>query len=260
MDPLLTDGDLGPFLSLGVRMNRSFRVQMERAIRAQCSEGVIPQVHDALYAPVKQATAPLCDAIQAAIDEALGADARESLRAQHRRALAELRRMLGGGAKERDLQHRLVDAGLLAITCGVVQEVAMNATEDHRGMRMDLVLESKIAEPTQVIELKRGSHLLLVRMGQLTERLSKQFRSALKQVEGYGRRLETDQTAIQSIEARQGIRIHRPELRLIAGRRLPDADSYHLLSSAESDAAASGLELQIYTWDGLLAELERIVG
>jgi hypothetical protein len=230
---------------------------MERAIRAQVSEGVILQVHDALYAPVKQA-ARVGDAVQAAIDEALGVDSRKSLRAQRRRALADLRRLLSDGAKERDLQDRLVDTGLVAVTRRVVQEVTMNATKDHRGMRMDLVLESEISEPTQIVELKRGSHLLLARMGQPTERLSRQLRKALKQLEGYGLRLESDAAEIQRLEDRYGIRVHKPELRLIAGRRLPDVNGYHLLSSAESDAD-SELKLQIYTWDGLLAELERIV-
>jgi hypothetical protein len=60
---LFTQGDLTPFLSL--------RLNMERAIRAQCSEHVIMQVHDAIYAPVKRATAQVHNAVEAALDEAV---------------------------------------------------------------------------------------------------------------------------------------------------------------------------------------------
>jgi hypothetical protein len=255
VDRLLTDGTLAPFLS---HRMRTLRVRVERAIRAKCSEDVILQVHDACYAPVKRATASVQDAIQSALDEALPEDFRVSSRAQHRSSLTALRDLLDSGAKERTLQNALVP--LLEVTCRVVQEVTMNATEDHRGMRMDLVLESETAEePTQIVELKRGSHLLLARRGKPTEWLSRQLEKALGQVQEYGRRLESDAAATALIEARHALRVHNPELRLIAGRRLPNDVGYHLLSSAESTAAASGLDLQIYTWDALLAELERVL-
>jgi hypothetical protein len=217
------------------------------------------QVHDAIYTPVKRATAQVQNVIEAALGEALGMDPASSLRSQHGRALIALRALLENGAKERALQDALVDSGLLLLNCRVLQEVTMSATEDHRGMRMDLVLDSKTDEPSQIIELKRGSHLLLTRRGRPTEQLSRELRKAVEQLKTYGDRVESDAATALDLEERFGIRFDKPELRLVAGRRLPDAHNYHLLSLAEADANNSGLQLQIYTWDGFLAELERIV-
>jgi Domain of unknown function (DUF4263) len=248
---VFSDGDLNPFLSL--------RVQMERAIRAQCSENVILQVHDAVYAPVKRATEQLNNAVEAALAEALGFNPSASARARQRTSITSLRALLNEGAKERALQDGLIASGLLAVTCRVIQEVTMSVTDNHCGMRMDLVLAPAFAESTQIVELKRGSHLLIARRGKPTERLSKQFTMAIEQLQGYGQRLESDAVAVARIEERHGIQIHKPELRLIAGRRLSDANEYHLLSAAESEESASSLQLQVYTWDGFLAELERIV-
>lgn len=251
MNRIFTQGDLNPFLSL--------RLSMERAIRLQCSEHVIMQVHDALYAPIKRATAHVRDAIEAALGEAFGIDPASSLRHQHSRAIATLHALLESGARERALQDALIDSGLLSLNCKVIQEVTMKPTEGHRGMRMDLVLDSKADEPTQIVELKRGSHLLLARKGKPTERLSRQLRKAVEQLKKYGDRVESDAETAVDLEERLGIRFDKPELRLIAGRRLTDADGYHLLSRAEADSSNSSLQLQIYTWDGFLAELERIV-
>ena len=160
---------------------------------------------------------------------------------------------------EPELQDALLNSGLLALNCKVVQEVAMTPTETYPGMRLDLVLDWNGEEPSQVIELKRGSHLLLARRGKPTERLSRELRKALKQLETYGHQLDSDAQARACIELRHGLQIQQPELRLIAGRRLADAHEYHLLSLAESEAAESSLQLQIHTWDGFLAELERIL-
>jgi hypothetical protein len=247
---LFAQGDLKPFLSL--------RLSMERAIRAQCSEHVIMQVYDAIYAPVKRATAQVHNAVEAALGEAFGINPDSSLRSQHARALGALRTLLESDAKERALQDALVDSGLLRLNCKVVQEVTMSATKDYRGMRMDLVLDSNTDEPSQIVELKRGSHLLLARRGKPTERLSLELRKAVEQLKTYGDRVESDAATTLDLEERLGIRLDKPELRLIAGRRLPDAHGYHLLSRVEPDANDSGLQLQIYTWDGFLAELERI--
>jgi hypothetical protein len=251
VEHVFADGVLNPFLSL--------RVRLERAIRAECSENVILQVHDALYLPVRRATGQVNDAIEAALGEALGFSPSASARSQQRRSITSIRASVDEGAKERALQDQLIASGLLAVTCKVVQEVTMQPTDDHRGMRMDLVLEPVIAGPTQIVELKRGSHVLLARRGTPTERLSKQFSRAIEQLQGYGHRLESDAAAVAKIEERHGIQIHKPELRLIAGRRLSDANEYHLLSAAETEESAFGLQLQVYTWDGFLAELERIV-
>jgi len=79
------------------------------------------------------------------------------------------------------------------------------------------------------------------------------------QLKTYGYRLDCDTEATASIEQRRGLKINKLKLRLIAGRRLPDAHGYDLLRLAESEADESQLQLQIYTWDGFLAELERIV-
>ena len=140
MEHVFTDGNLNPFLSL--------RVQLERAIRAQCSENVILQVHDAVYSPVKRATVQVHDAIEAALGEALGFNPSASARSLQRRSITALRTLLDEGAKERALQDGLIASGLLAVTCKVVQEVTMQVTDDHRGMRMDLVLEPAFAGQT----------------------------------------------------------------------------------------------------------------
>lgn len=251
MNPIFTVGDLDAFLSL--------RVRMERTIRAQCLEHVTLQIHDEVYAPVKAAVAQVRDATNSALGDRHGIGPSATVRGGHQASIAALRRLLDDGAKERRLQDGLVKTGLLAATCRVAQEVSMQATDDHRGMRMDLVLEPKTGEPPQIVELKRGSHLLLARRGKPTERLSSALRKAVKQLQGYGDRLESDVAMAASLEERHGLQIRNPELRLVAGRRLPDADAYHLLSSAKSDKDASGLQLQIYTWDGFLSELERIL-
>jgi hypothetical protein len=248
---LLSDGSLDPFLSL--------RVRMERAIRAQCSEHVILQVHDAIYRPVKRATAEVHQAIEAAVAETLGVEKKGRPRREHGQAIAELRRLLDANAKERALQNALMRSGLLAVTSKVVQEVTIKPSSDHRRMRIDLVMDAGDDQPARVVELKRGSHLLLARRGQPTERLSRELTAAVEQLEGYGRRLESDPAVTLGIEQRHGLQLTAPELRLIAGRRLPDAQAYGLLSLAESEPGESGLTLQIYTWDGFLAELERIL-
>lgn len=275
MGPFLTNGNLAPFL---------FRQHAERAIRARCSENTVLELHDGSYAPLKQATlghTTILEAVEEAAERvgltSLDANAihpdvaLRSLadtttggnlrvwRRPHRTSLAELRRLLDDGAKERDLQNGLVATGLLAVAYRVVQEVTMNATKDNPGMRMDLVLEAEDAQPTQIVELKRGKHLLLARTGKPTQRLSQQLKKALRQLRGYGHRLGTDSSATKWIRDKHGLRVNEPELRLVAGRRLSNAAEYLLLTSAESDATASGFQLQIYTWDAFLAELERIV-
>jgi len=228
------------------------------------------QGHDALYTPIKRATGPVREAIEQATTVAVRNAARRtvsenfdtntalSMRCRHQRALAELRNLLENGAKERALQNALVESGLLALNCRVIQEVTMNPTDNYRGMRMDLVLDPMTDEPVQIVELKRGSLLLLARRGKPTERLAQQLRRAVEQLEGYGNRVDSDAATTIDLE-RHGLRFEKPELRLIAGRRLSDAHEYHLLSRVETDASDSNLQLQIYTWDGFLAELERIV-
>lgn len=229
---------------------------MERAIRAHSSEDVTFQVHNASYEPVKRATAPSGDAISSELDALLGSTS-SSLPRQRHAAITLLHNLLARNAKERELQEALVNSGLLALTCKVIQEVAMETNQGHPGMRMDLVLDPNNDDPVEIIELKRGSHLLLARQGKPTERLSQELKRAVNQIQNYGSRLVSDANATKSIELKHCIKIKDPELRLIAGRRLPDAGGYHLLSLEETAASDSTLQMQIYTWDGFLAELER---
>jgi hypothetical protein len=126
---------------------------------------------------------------------------------------------------------------------------------DPRGMRMDLVVDSTPHDPAQVIELKRGSHRLLLRRDTPMGRISVPLARALRQICGYGERLVGDGQTRIDVEADHDLHLERLELRLVAGRRLPDAAGYHLLSQVE---LSNGLELSISTWDGFLAELERI--
>ncbi len=123
------------------------------------------------------------------------------------------------------------------------------------GMRMDLVVNATENDPAQVIELKRGSHRLLVCRGTPVERVSEPLIRALRQVRTYGARLESDAETRFNVEGRHTLELDKLELRLVAGRQLPTAASYHLLSQV---AATDGLELHISTWDGFLAEIERI--
>jgi Domain of unknown function (DUF4263) len=245
---LFAIGDVSVFLS--------FKRGMERAIRAHSSEQVILQLHDEVYEPVKRATALSGDAILSALDAELGSTS-FSLPTQSRAAIALLHDLLDQDAKERELQNALVNSGLLALTCKVIQEVAMKPNQGHPGMRMDLVLDPNNDDPVEIIELKRGSHLLLARQGKPTERLSQELKRAVNQIQNYGSRLVSDANATKSIELKHCIKIKEPELRLIAGRHLPDAGGYHLLSLEETAASDSTLQMQIYTWDGFLAELER---
>jgi hypothetical protein len=231
--------------------------QCERTIRAKLTEYEILQAHD-VYTQVKREINPAINATERELGGA-GFDPSTLVRTQRRNALTELRTLLSSNAKERCLQKCLMDSGLLAVTCKVVQEVTMRGVDGQPGMRMDLVLEPAFDAPTQIIELKRGSHLLLARRGKPTERLSKKLIRAIKQVLAYGVGFKSAQDYFKGIEASGGIKIQKPELRLIAGLKLSNADEYSLLSTAESEKSPSSPQLQISTWDGFLAELERIV-
>jgi hypothetical protein len=228
---------------------------MVRTIRGRCSEHIILRVKDAVDGRVDRVERRV-----EALSERLGVDPLLSARQQRRKWIAALRRLLDHDAKECELQDALLHSGLLDLTCKVIQEVVMKPTENHPGMRMDLVLGPDGRDPAQIIELKRGSHLLLARQGKPTARLSQGLMKAVKQVRKYGQRLESDVKTAKRIEQLHGLTIDGLELRLVAGRRLRDADGYSFLSLAESDAGASALQLQIYTWDGFLAELEVIAG
>lgn len=135
----------------------------------------------------------------------------------------------------------------------------MAADRNGHGLRMDLVLGPDPNGHNEIVELKRGSHLLLAHQGKLTQRLSRALKKAVAQLDGYGQRVPSDMDAVRLIESQHGIRIANPSLRLVAGRRLTSASGYLLLSKVELDASAEGMQLQVYTWDGFLAELERIV-
>jgi Domain of unknown function (DUF4263) len=249
---------MNPGRPLASQLRQSLKLSIERKIRAQCSEHVITQAHDGVYAPVKGAIAQVNGAILAQLSKDCGVDPTAFPGNQHHRDIATLRTLIENNAKERELQDALVETGLLALDCKVIQEVAMKPTGNYVGMRMDLVLHSRNDEPAQIIELKRGSHLLLARQGKPAERLSQEITKAIDQVKSYGTRVETDSETAFDLEKGHGIRFDKPKLRLIAGRRPTSASGYHLLSNLETVESDSSLQLQIYTWDGFLAELERI--
>lgn len=216
--------------------------------------------HDGVYATFKQAMNQVREPIFE--DQLNGCDISSAAlqRNEHRRTIARLRRLVQGNAKERELQNVLFRSGLLALGCRVIQEVVMKPTQtNRRGMRMDLVLRSHSETPSQIIELKRSSHLLLTRQGRPAENLSRALKRAIKQIKGYGNRVVSDGDSARHLKVEHGIETDKPlELRLIVGRRPRTASSYHALSRAEADERKSGSQLQICTWDGLLAELERI--
>lgn len=242
--------------TLQVRVRR----RMEAAARKRISEHVHLRLHDGLYTPLRRGLSPLPAAMLKALSADLGLEPKVPPREERRHAIANLRAKLDEGAQERELQRLLVKSGLLAITCRAVQEVTMRSTNEHPEMRMDLLIGSSSGEPAQVIELKRGSHLLLAYRGKPTERLSRKLMSAVSQLAGYGDRLASDATLRESIEQLHGVQVEKPELRLVAGRRLADARQYDLIRCLEADADEGALQLRIQTWDGFLAELERIVG
>jgi hypothetical protein len=231
------------------------RRSLENALRQRVSEHVGLEVHDRVYMPVRRALDPITMAVDEAVREALGAPPRpDNVRA----ALGGLRALLDGNAKERELQRALLESGLLSPggICRAVSEVSMGPiTGDSRGMRMDLVVDATKDDPAQIIELKRGSHRLLVRRGSSMEGISRPLENALRQVQSYGGRVSANAETRLSLEEDYELALERIELRLIAGRRLPDAFSYHLLSDA---GFGDGPEVWISTWDGFLAELERI--
>lgn len=231
---------------------------LEESLRQLVSEHVLLEIHDAIYSPVRGALDPVNGAVEAALRDAVGTSPDAEQRRRFRSALSELRALLDNNAKERELQRVLFDSGLLdpAGTCHTVTEVALRATDrDPRGMRVDLMVDAVADNPAQVIELKRGSHRLLARRGTPVERISEPLMKALRQVRTYGARLESDAEVRIDAESLHALQLEQLELRLIAGRRLPAQASYHLLGQIE---ATGRLELHISTWDGFLAELERI--
>jgi len=129
---------------------------------------------------------------------------------------------------------------------------------EFRGIRMDLVRCESDTLSSEIFELKRASHLLLARRGKPSERLSREFTLAIEQSEEYKERFRRDPDVRISVNLDQGLRICNPRVRLVAGRRLGNANEYSLLSAVEIMSRESGAGLLIYTWDGLLAELERI--
>lgn len=253
MKPIIRPGHLDPFLSL--------RFKAEKAIRARCSEHPIMRAHDALYVAVKEEITAVRDAIAAAVVEQTGRHGSDSAPWPRRYAgaIAHIRNVLERKHKERELQDALVDSGLLAVTCQIAQEVTIKPTDGYRGMRMDIVLESKVDGQTEIIELKRGSHMLLAWRGQPTQRVSQELMAARTQIRAYGDRVKADNTTASTLEEDLGFELVNPQLRLVAGRRLASPQEYHLLSSLEEAASHSGLQVLIYTWDGFLAELERLL-
>jgi Domain of unknown function (DUF4263) len=125
---------------------------------------------------------------------------------------------------------------------------------------MDLVVHSDSGAYSEVIELKRGTHLLLAHSGKANQRVAKGLKRAIRQLETYGATLKNDKAAVSNLRKNKGIPItvKNIELRLVAGRRLPKLSDYSLLNfTKDSDIEGTG-GIQISTWDGLLAELERI--
>lgn len=222
-----------------------FACRIERGLRATSSEFWHLQLHDKLYRRLRWHIDPL--------RLRMGA---HPARQRAREAIQKVRRLLDEGAKERSLQEVLVDSRLPALGCRLRSEVGMTATQDGRAMRMDLVVDPlRNDEPIQIIELKRGTHRLLAYCGTSRQRRSRALASAVSQVASYGDRFALDEAATVDVAHRHRIWI---ELRLIAGRRLPDQEAYDLLH--QFAGANSTPRVLIYTWDGYLAELERIVG
>jgi hypothetical protein len=255
MNDIFTVDDLDPFLTPQLRDDRA---HMERATKAQCSEHVIMQVHDAVYSTVKAATAQVHDSLGAAVGEISGSSPVSSLWRQPGRDIARLRILLDDDAKERVLQDTLVELCKVAMNCEVSEEVPMRRAGRYVGMRMDIVLSSKTEEPSQIIELKRGSHRLVAWPEQPKEKISRKGSKAVKQLKEYGNRIASDADTARDLENLHGIRFDNVELRLIAGRRLSTASEYDLLSAAETANSVDGPRLLIYSWDASLAELERI--
>ena len=177
-------------------------------------------------------------------------------RAQARAFIAELRTLLTNDALERDLQNKLLD--FLALICRPIQEVRLVPTEDFGGMRLDIVCPFEADLPPEVLELKRGSHLLLAHEGKARERRSKKFDQTRRQGKAYFRRLKKDPGILDKLNQENYVQIVNPEVRIIAGKRLSSEAGYHLLSQIDPSAEDTELRVYISTWNGYIAELERI--
>jgi Shedu protein SduA, C-terminal len=258
MEISLVKASIDPFLAL--------KKKLEKQIRSKRSEGVILEAHDKIYEPIKQAIAPVTNAIRHDLIEGTGFGLPFTTRENHRNNIQMLRELLAQNAKERDLQNVLIKSGFLNTDCKMIDEVRMCKSERYHGMRIDLFIHSMKNDGTQkndgteIIELKRGTHMLLARAGKPTQELSYGLKRAINQVKGYGNRIiDSDDTAKEHLEERFGIKIEKPELRLVAGRRITSHGGYDLISKVESPNESTGdLQLLIYTWDGMIAEFEMI--
>jgi Domain of unknown function (DUF4263) len=231
------------------------RKKTEADLRKQVSEGVMLEVHDRVFAPVQAAVNPILNAVESRFEFG-------SSRRTNQEHLRNLRRLLAARVKERALQDALYESGLLTNggLCRAVQEVSTREAVSNRGYRMDLVVLSDSGAYSEVIELKRGTHLLLAHSGKANQRVAKGLKRAIQQLETYGATLKNDKSAVSNLRKNKGIPITvtNIELRLVAGRRLPRLTDYSLLNFTKgSDTEGTG-GVQISTWDGLLAELERI--
>jgi hypothetical protein len=249
------DSLITPIKQIDLDAFRAIQMKVEKAIAAKCSEYVAHQVHDGVYSSVKKIISPLRDTIAEDLSPEVDQKSTSLRKPRCREDLAEIRSLLDSNALERELQKALVESGLLKLKCEVFQEVPMEKSKDYPGMRMDIVLASQTEEPSEIIELKRGNHLIVARRGKPSEHLSKVLQDAINQNIDYGNRIQSDAKTVINLEKDIGYRLENIVLRLIAGRRLPDANSYSLLSAV---TAGNSMQLQITTWDGLLAELERI--
>lgn len=232
--------------------------RLEQEIRSEFLESVILQVHEGLYSVIKQNTEVLTTSIDVSLRDLINTASTSAVNIQYKNAIRKLRNLIATDAKERHLQNALVESGLLELGCKVVQEVSIKASKDRRGMRMDIVVNQYKDKVTEIIELKRGCHLLIARCGKPAMRLSQTLNKAIKQVKKYGDSIKADALTARDLEKRLEMPFNDLSLRLIAGRRLSTTNEYSLISVGKAKTSNYDLQIYVQTWDGFLAELERI--
>jgi hypothetical protein len=234
-------------------MRRDLVFRLERKIRSQYSEYDILQMHDGLYTLAKKPAVKLRDTIESRIIGGLNGSSPVATSSKDSEALAQLRNMLNQSAPELALQKVLLNILHPNWKGQVANEVSMSPIDGYRGMRMDVVLGSDNDTPGQIMELKRGSYRLVAHRGKPMERISKNVSRVVRQIDDYANRVSVDE------ELRRKLGLEKFDLRVVAGRRLDNEHEYTFITQAETEASDSSFRLQIYTWDGLLAELERIL-
>ena len=163
----------------------------------------------------------------------------------------EIQDLLDRNALEHALQQKLYDL-LEALGGKVHSEVRMAKSSGFRGMRLDLAVGDRPSDRTLVLELKRAKHTVVSPNG---KRLVKGA-SAIAQTQDYADRLMHDAVAIGILREAKQLNFTLLDVRLVAGRRPRTTKQDSELKNIERELSKTRHDVLLYSWDGLLAELE----